>query len=209
MDVWAFEKQAERRGYDLIAGVDEAGRGPLAGPVVAAAVMLPPDFKGLDITDSKQLSPARRRKALEVIYQHAISVGIGLIDALEIDRCNILQASLRAMAMAVSNLAPPPHCLLIDGTFTIPSPLPQQAIPKGDRLSISVSAASIVAKETRDALMLRYHQEYPQYGFDRHKGYPTRRHREVLARDGGSPIHRYSFKGVPHAGGTANLWPNQ
>ncbi len=200
LDDWAYEKAAARDGRCLIAGVDEAGRGPLAGPVVAAAVILPPGFVGRGVTDSKKLSPARRLLALDLIYQEAVSVGVGLIDAPEIDRRNILQASLTAMAMAVSNLKPQPDYLLVDGTFTIPFHLPQQAIAKGDRLSISIAAASIVAKVTRDRLMLAYHQEYPQYGFARHKGYPTAAHREALACYGACPIHRCSFRGVANAG---------
>ena len=131
MDLWAYEHQAARRGYRRIAGVDEAGRGPLAGPVVAAAVVLPAGFSDPHVTDSKKLTPARRDRLYRTIYRQAVTVGIGIVDALEIDRINILQASLLAMAVAVSNLSPPPDHLLIDGTFPIPLDLPRTPSPKG------------------------------------------------------------------------------
>jgi len=132
----------------------------------------------------------------DVIYTQAVSVGIGIVDPIEIDRINILQASLLAMAIAVANLAPRPDYLLIDGTFPISTDLPQQPIAKGDNLSISIAAASIIAKVTRDRLMYKYHHYYPQFGFAKHKGYPTRTHRDAIRKFGCSPIHRKSFKGV-------------
>ena len=196
MDLWFYEHRAARSGGRHIAGVDEAGRGPLAGPVVAAAVILPPDFCGPRINDSKKLTPARRERLYDVIYQHALTVGIGIVDAAEIDRINILQASLQAMTMAVRNLAPRPDYLLIDGTFPIFLDLPQQPIPKGDALSISIAAASIIAKVTRDRLMDTYHIYYPCFGFSRHKGYPTQDHRQAIRAFGCSPIHRRTFRGV-------------
>jgi ribonuclease HII len=196
MDLWAYEHQAARSGYRRIAGIDEAGRGPLAGPVVAAAVVLPSDFSDPHVTDSKKLTPARRDGLYQTIYGRALTVGIGIVDAAEIDRINILQASLRAMAIAVTNLGPPPDYLLIDGTFPIPLGLPQNPIPKGDALSISIGAASIIAKVTRDRLMDVYHLHYPQFGFARHKGYPTQAHREAIRTFGCSPIHRRTFRGV-------------
>ena len=196
MDLWAYEHQAARRGYRRIAGVDEAGRGPLAGPVVAAAVVLPAGFSDPHVTDSKKLTPARRDRLYRTIYRQAVTVGIGIVDALEIDRINILQASLLAMAIAVSNLKPVPDHLLIDGTFPIPLDLSQNAVPKGDALSITIAAASIVAKVTRDRLMELYHLHYPYFGFARHKGYPTRDHREAIRTFGCSPIHRRTFRGV-------------
>ncbi len=211
MDLWAYEHQASRRGYHRIAGVDEAGRGPLAGPVVAAAVVLPPGFSDPHVTDSKKLTPARRDRLYRTIYSQAVTVGIGIVDAGEIDRINILQASLAAMAIAVANLSPPPDHLLIDGTFPIPVDLPQDAIPKGDSLSITIAAASIVAKVTRDRLMEIYHLHYPHFGFNRHKGYPTRDHREAIAAFGCSPIHRRTFRGVrehlPTPEGAAHAGP--
>lgn len=195
-DLWAFERETFRRGYSLIAGVDEAGRGPLAGPVVSAAVVLPADFSVDRIDDSKKLSPKRRAELYLQIYDNALSIGIGIIDSIAIDKFNILQASLRAMAMAVENLKPAPDCLLIDGTFRIPSSLPQQPIPKGDALSVSIAAASIIAKVTRDRMMETYDAVYPGYGFSSHKGYPTRAHKDAIRKYGCTPIHRRSFKGV-------------
>ena len=196
VDLWAFEKKAWKNGHTRIAGIDEAGRGPLAGPVVAASVILPPDASIQGVNDSKQLSPKKRNTLYQLIYAEAISVGVGIVDAAEIDRINILQSSLLSMAMATDNLRPQPDWLLIDGRFCIPHHLPQQPIPKGDTLSISIAAASIVAKVTRDRLMVQYDLDYPRYGFSRHKGYPTRAHREAIRRHGCCPIHRRSFKGV-------------
>jgi ribonuclease HII len=196
MDLWFFEKEATENGYKDIAGIDEAGRGPLAGPVVSAAVILPPTFSVAGVIDSKKLSAENRSRLYQEIYSHAISVGIGIVDPVEIDRINILQASLLAMAMASNNLCPRPECLLIDGPFRIPSRLPQTPITKGDTLSVSIAAASIVAKVTRDRLMERYHEYYPQFDFYRHKGYPTRAHREAIRKFGCCPIHRRTFRGV-------------
>ncbi len=195
-DLWVFEKEAAGKGCRDIAGIDEAGRGPLAGPVVSAAVILPATFRHSDITDSKKLSFNKRQQLYDIIYGHAVSIGIGIVDPIEIDRINILQASLLAMAMAVKNLEPRPDYLLIDGPFPIVSDLPQQPIVKGDALSISIAAASIIAKVTRDRLMQTYHQYYPQFDFPKHKGYPTLAHREAIRKFGCCPIHRKSFKGV-------------
>ena len=196
IDFWFYEKKARLEGYIEIAGIDEAGRGPLAGPVVSAAVILPPDFTNTGVNDSKQLTPKKRGLLYDEIYAQAVSVGIGIVDPPEIDRINILQAALLSMAMAVENLNPAPDCLLIDGTFPIASTIFQKPIPKGDALSISIAAASIIAKETRDRIMERYHYYYPQFGFARHKGYPTKAHREAINIHGFCPIHRKSFKGV-------------
>jgi len=195
-DLWYFEKEAAQKGCKYIAGIDEAGRGPLAGPVVSAAVILPTSFHDPEITDSKKLSPGKRERLFNIIYDRAVAVGIGIVDAVEIDRINILQASLLSMAIAVENLNPQPDHLLIDGTFPIPSELSQQPIPKGDALSISIAAASIVAKVSRDRLMQNYHHYYPQFDFPKHKGYPTRAHKEAIRKFGFSPIHRRSFRGV-------------
>jgi len=179
-----------------IAGVDEAGRGPLAGPVVSAAVVLPFSFPVSGVTDSKNLTPKKRRVLYQQIYEHADAIGIGIVDSGEIDRTNILKASLLSMVMAVNNLSPPPEHVLIDGLFGLPFSLSQEAITKGDALSISIAAASIIAKVTRDSLMERYHEDYPDFGFAVHKGYPTPFHKEAIRLYGCSPIHRKSFKGV-------------
>lgn len=195
-DLWLFEKKAFQKGFSKIAGIDEAGRGPLAGPVVSAAVIIPISLQNFGIYDSKKLTPKKRDYLYEKIYDLAVSVGIGIVDPFEIDRINILQAALLSMAMAVENLAPQPDCLLIDGTFSISSALPQESIPKGDALSVSIAAASIVAKVTRDRLMKRYHQDYPQFEFSKHKGYPTKAHKQAIRQFGCCPIHRRSFKGV-------------
>ena len=195
-DLWLFEKKAFQKGFSKIAGIDEAGRGPLAGPVVSAAVIIPNSLQISGISDSKKLTPKKRDYLYEKIYDLAVSVGIGIVDPFEIDRINILQAALLSMAMAAENLAPQPDCLLIDGTFLISSTLPQEAIPKGDALSVSIAAASIVAKVTRDRLMERYHQDYPLFGFSKHKGYPTKAHKEAIRKFGCCLIHRKSFRGV-------------
>jgi ribonuclease HII len=195
-DLGAFEKRLRTEGYFAIAGVDEAGRGPLAGPVVSAAVVLPGEFVIGEINDSKQLTPRKRERAFQRIYEGANAIGIGIVDAHEIDRINILQASRLSMAIAVANLAPRPDFLLIDGKFDIPFDLPQQPLIKGDSRSISIAAASIVAKVSRDRMMQRYHIDYPQFGFDRHKGYPTKAHKAAIAANGPCLIHRRTFKSV-------------
>jgi len=195
-DLWAFEKEVFEKGFAKIAGIDEAGRGPLAGPVVSAAVVLPAAFPVAGINDSKKLTPKKRDYLFEEISEHAVSVGLGIVGPSDIDRINILEASLFSMTLAVENLSPKPDYLLIDGTFPIASDLPQEPIPKGDTLSISIAAASIVAKVTRDRMMEKYHQQYPQFGFAQHKGYPTKAHKAAIKKYGCCPIHRKSFKGV-------------
>ena len=195
-DLWIYENQARENGYSRIAGLDEAGRGPLAGPVVAAAVVLLSSFSVAGVNDSKKLSEKKRDQLFDEIHSHAEAVGVGIADEKEIDSLNILRASLLAMGRAVANLSVTPEFLLIDGTFQIDSSFPQKAIPKGDSKSISIAAASIIAKVTRDRLMLQYHESFPQYDFDRHKGYPTRAHRDAIKAFGCCPIHRKSFKGV-------------
>jgi ribonuclease HII len=191
-----FEDQARKQGFQSIAGVDEAGRGPLAGPVVAAAVVIP-RIRGLKgVADSKTLTADQREKALSLIQKRALGIGIGIVEAEEIDRLNILQASLKAMALAVKNLPLPPDFLLIDGLHSLNLPLQQQAIPKGDGRCLSIAAASIVAKVARDRLMEAYHQIYPQYNFAKHKGYGTREHLRAIQKHGCCPIHRQSFKTI-------------
>ncbi len=198
--MWQFEHRAKTKGYTIIAGVDEAGRGPLAGPVVSAAVVLPDNISlqgplaGID--DSKKLSEKKRLALFPLIKKHAIAVSTGMADPLEIDTINILQASLLSMKRAVNALAVKPDFLLIDGKFTIDSVIDQSAIVKGDSKSISIAAASIVAKVTRDAIMCDLHAAYPMYDFIRHKGYPTKAHKQSIIEHGPCPIHRMTFKGV-------------
>ena len=195
-DLKCFENEAHARGYRRVAGVDEAGRGPLAGPVVASAVILGDRIRLDGINDSKQLTAPRRLAAYQRICREALAVGIGVIDAGTIDRINILQSALLAMEVAVARLDPQADFLLIDGNHSTALNLPQRTIIKGDARSVSIAAASIVAKVTRDRLMEGYHIQYPAYGFDRHKGYPTRAHREAVRHHGCCPIHRLTFKGV-------------
>jgi len=189
-----FEETARKRGFQFIAGLDEAGRGPLAGPVVAAAVVFPKtrSLKGID--DSKVLSAGQREKALSLLQRRALGVGIGIVEAGEIDRINILQASLKAMELAVQSLPLRPDFLLIDGLHCLKLLVEQKAIPKGDRRCLSIAAASIVAKVTRDRLMVAYHQDYPEYNFAQHKGYGTREHLQAIQKYGCCPLHRQSFK---------------
>ncbi len=191
---WKWEQQLWERGYRRVAGVDEAGRGPLAGPVVAAAVVLPFPCHLPGLNDSKLLTANERECLYDLILETALDWSIGKETARAIDRHNILQASLRAMGKAVKGLAHPSDSLLVDGLQRIPLPLPQETLVRGDRLSVSVAAASILAKVTRDRLMSRYDHRFPGYGFASHKGYPTQAHLFALSRLGPSPIHRLSFR---------------
>jgi len=191
-----FEKMYYRRGYHRIAGVDEVGRGPLAGPVVAAAVILPKDGIELELFDSKQISPKKREELYPPILKGALGVGIGVVGQEEIDRINILQATLKAMALAIQNLPILPDFILIDGSQGITLPVPQKTIRKGDQLCNSIAAASIVAKVTRDRMMLECHQQYPLYNFARHKGYGTKEHRRAIEKFGICELHRKTFRGV-------------
>ncbi|MFH1076891.1 MAG: ribonuclease HII [Pseudomonadota bacterium] len=196
IDWWRFENAAYNSGSKLVTGIDEAGRGPLAGPVVAAAVLLPQHINLPGINDSKKLSPSKRELLYELIYNKAVTIGIGIIDAAIIDKINILQGTLLAMRIAVEYLFPAPDYILIDGISLISSNIPQQPIPKGDSLSISIAAASIVAKVTRDRLMKRYSEDFPEYGFQQHMGYGTSQHLEAIKKLGACPIHRKTFRGV-------------
>jgi ribonuclease HII len=189
----AFECHARQRGYRIIAGIDEAGRGPLAGPVVAAAVILPPDYRHPEINDSKQLTPGKRGRLYEVIKTDALAVGLGVVEASVIDHVNILQATLMAMRDAVLDLSTIPDYLLIDGRNRIDVRAPQETIIAGDRKSISIAAASIIAKVSRDQIMEIYHRQFPQYNFLKNKGYGTDEHREAIHRYGRCKIHRLSF----------------
>jgi ribonuclease HII len=195
-DLLVFEKLAKRRGFTAIAGVDEAGRGALAGPVVAAAVILSPegDYAGID--DSKKLTPEVRDTLFDRIMQQALAVGIGFADQLLVDHINVLQATLHAMAQAVRDLSTSPDFLLIDGISVPPTQIPCRTIKKGDSASVSIASASIVAKVTRDRMMRRFDDEYPGYGFAIHKGYGSRAHMSAISLLGPCAIHRTTFRGV-------------
>ena len=195
-DMLYFEKMACRQGYRAVAGIDEAGRGPLAGPVVAAAVILPEGCQIEGVNDSKKLTESKRNFLFDLIMEQAVSVGVGLSDSQTVDRINILQATLRAMESAVAELAPSPDCLLIDGISRTSLNVYQKTVKKGDSLSCSIAAASIIAKVTRDRLMEAFDKEYPGYGFAAHKGYGAKTHLEAIRRLGPTPIHRLTFRGV-------------
>jgi ribonuclease HII len=191
-----FERMYYGQGYQRIAGVDEVGRGPLAGPVVAAAVILPKDGIGEELFDSKKISSRKREELYELILLKALGVGIGTIGQEEIDLLNIFQATLKAMALAIENLPASPDFILIDGLQGLTLPIPQKPIRKGDQLSNSIAAASIMAKVTRDRMMMECHQRYPQYNFARHKGYGTKEHRIAIEKFGVCELHRKTFRGV-------------
>lgn len=193
-DLWNYEINARDQGYKFVTGLDEAGRGPLAGPVVAAAVVLPIGvfLDGLD--DSKKISPAKRDELFPKIQK--MVHGIAVVNTKVIDEINILQASRLAMKQAVEKISSDPDLLLIDGNQKIDSSIEQWVIVKGDAKSYSIAAASVLAKVTRDRIMEGYHHLYPQYEFDRHKGYGTQLHRDLIAKHGPSPIHRRTFRGV-------------
>ncbi len=191
-----YEREAHQKGYTLIAGVDEAGRGCLAGPVVAGAVILPAAWSVADINDSKQLSASKRDALFEIIQRAAVSVGVGIMAEKVVDEVNILQATYRAMEEAIAALSPAPDYVLLDAVTLAGVALPQKGMPKGDQLSISIAAASIIAKVTRDRLMVEYDRLYPEYGFAGHKGYGTKQHRQAIAAHGPCPIHRKTFRGV-------------
>lgn len=204
-DYLAFERSLWDLGYQRVAGTDEAGRGPLAGPVVAACVLLPRGCPVSAFRDSKQLSAPRRREiAVELAELPGVMMGVGVVSAEEIDRVNILRASLQAMALAVRDLNESNgyggdeglDFLLVDGRFKVPITLPQQTMVKGDCRSATVAAASIIAKVRRDAIMADYHRQYPQYNFIQHQGYGTAEHLRLLRLHGPSPIHRRSFRPV-------------
>ncbi len=195
-DMWLHEGRLADQGLSPVAGVDEVGRGCLAGPVVAAAVILPRNLEKEGITDSKALSPARRERLDGLIRQEAVAVSVAQVDAPEIDSINILQASLKAMKLAVDSLEVRPRSILVDGNQPIPHSIPQKTVIHGDSTSCSIAAASIVAKVFRDRLMTELADEFPQYNFQKHKGYATREHRQALKLHGPCPLHRRSFRGV-------------
>lgn len=201
MNRLSFECELWQSGVTLVAGVDEAGRGPVAGPVVAAAVILPQvwqdggfDERLRDLNDSKQLTEAQREAFFAILTAHPdIRFGIATVDAAVIDRINILQATHRAMNEALAQLQPPPEHVLVDGRPVKAMKLPSTAIVKGDARSYSIAAASVLAKVTRDRLMVAFHEQFPAYGFAGHKGYGTAQHLAALAEHGPCPIHRRSF----------------
>ncbi len=190
-----YEKKLYQEGFNLIAGVDEAGRGPLCGPVVAAAVILPHNYKLPGLNDSKQLSEKKREEFFAILKEEAVSYGIGIVDAKTIDEINILEASRLAMNIALDNLKIKPDYILTDA-MKLNRDVPVLPIIHGDALSLSIAAASVLAKVTRDHLMYELDQKYPQYGFKDHKGYPTKKHLENLAKYGILDNYRLSFKPV-------------
>ncbi|HEX3043680.1 MAG TPA: ribonuclease HII [Bacillota bacterium] len=190
----ALEKDCWSRGYQRVAGLDEAGRGPLAGPVVAAVFLITPEFKLEGLNDSKQLTPLQREKFYHFLTSGAWEYGVGIVDSPEIDRINIYQASRQAMLKALKKLKKPPDFLLVDALLVPETTIDQQPVIHGDALSVAIAAASVIAKYTRDRIMIEYDNQYPEYGFAKHKGYPTREHYEALAKFGPSPIHRVSFR---------------
>ena len=192
MDV--FERDCQRNGYRQIAGIDEAGRGALAGPVIAAAVILPINCSINGLQDSKQLTPKQRDRLSDEIYSVAVSVAIGSVDNHLVDELNVLEATLLAMRQAIEKLTPHPDYLLVDGINFPAIEIQGEAIKKGDSRSYSIAAASIIAKTTRDRRMIALDHTYPNYGFSQHKGYPTSQHRSAIAQFGASDIHRHTFK---------------
>ena len=192
---YSFERRIWKIGK-LPAGVDEAGRGPLAGPVVAAAVILPKECEINGLNDSKKLSTQKREFLFDQIIRLAVSIGVGIVEPGEIDRLNILRAALLAMEGAVMKLNPKPDFLLIDGNIKTSLLIPQETVIGGDSTCNSIAAASIIAKVTRDLIMYDYHNIHPEYNFKKHKGYPTKEHFEALKKFGPCPIHRRTFKGV-------------
>lgn len=195
-DPWSYEKVFRSRGYRFIAGIDEAGRGTLCGPVVAAAVILSPDTDLPGVDDSKKLTARTRDVLFDLIKAKARATGVGIATHAEIDTLNILEATRLAMGRAVSALELTPDMLLTDAVALPAVGIPYQAIIHGDALSITISAASIIAKVSRDRIMQSLHQQYPQYAFNRNKGYATQDHRQALAKFGPCPIHRTTFRGV-------------
>jgi len=195
VDLRSIEKRLWSEGYELIAGVDEAGRGPLVGPVVAGAVILPKDYDLEGLNDSKQLSEKKRNQYYEMIKKEAIAIGIGIVDAKTIDEINIYEASRLAMKLALENLEVSPDYILTDA-MPIELDTPLEAIIHGDALSISIAAGSVIAKVTRDRLMEEFDKLHPEYEFKNHKGYPTKRHLELLSKYGPLENYRFTYKPV-------------
>jgi len=197
-DTFFYERQLMDQGFALVAGVDEAGRGPLAGPVVAGCVVLPPEGDHSCFKDSKKLTPAQRKKLFAILQDSRAHIGVGIVTAREIEEINILQASLLAMRRAIEDCLPQevPDFLLVDGTFSVPISISQQPLIKGESKSASIAAASIIAKVTRDHLMAEAHEQFPEYNFIKNQGYPTKEHRKAIAEFGPCVLHRRTFKGV-------------
>lgn len=208
-DLWRFEQEARKAGYQRIAGVDEAGRGPLAGPVVAAAVILPPDFDTTGIRDSKALSPAQREKAHQRILDEALAVGVGIIDSETIDRINILKATHEAMRAALRDMGAAFDFVLVDGLPIKNFGYPHRGIVKGDNKSVSIAAASIVAKVTRDCMMVELAKKFPGYGFEKHKGYYTEEHVRAIRELGACDVHRRTFAPVSESEEVKNDCPQR
>ena len=206
-EMMRFERQVQDQGFARVAGVDEAGRGPLAGPIVAGAVVLAGTLAGLD--DSKRLTPARREKLYEALMDGDHGIGVAVVDSVDVDCLGIQSANYVAMAQAVARLSPPPDFVLVDGFVIRGCRLPQKAIVKGDRKSMSIAAASIIAKVTRDRIMERLDAAYPGYGFTAHKGYGTAEHLDALRRLGPCPVHRRSFAPVAGRPETALLFQEE
>jgi ribonuclease HII len=188
------EQACWNRGFTRVAGLDEAGRGPLAGPVVAGVFVITPDFRLEGLNDSKQLTPKQRETAYRYLTSGIWEYGVGIVEAAEIDRINIYQASRLAMLQALQTLKQPPDYLLVDALTVPATSIPQNGLTHGDALSVGIAAASVIAKYTRDQLMIEYDRHYPGYGFARHKGYPTAQHYEALAQLGPCELHRKSFR---------------
>ena len=195
MDNYKYEKELNKKGITLIAGVDEVGRGPLIGPVVAAAVILPKDFKLDGLTDSKKLSEKKREEYYEIIKKEAIAIGVGIISEKRIDEINIYEATKEAMKKAINNLNPKPEHILIDA-MPLDLDIPTTSIIKGDLLSLTISAASVIAKVTRDHMLYDIDKEYPMYDLKNNKGYGTKKHLEAIKQYGITKYHRLSFKPV-------------
>ncbi len=196
MNLLSFEQKYWSRGIELIAGIDEAGRGPLAGPVVAAAVILPKDVKLPQVTDSKKISEKKREVLFDEIYNAALSIGVGIVHENEIDEINILQATFKAMRKAIGSLSKKPDLLLVDGLRADIPHFEQENIIKGDSKSLSIAAASIIAKVTRDRMMRNYALIFPKFKFSGHKGYASKGHMEEIEQNLATPIHRKSFKPI-------------
>lgn len=193
ISLWEIEHEYFDRGMEIICGVDEAGRGPLAGPVCAAAVILPPDLEIPGLNDSKKLTDKKRRELFPIICQQAVAYGIAMVDEKTIDEINILQATYKAMGEAIDKLKVKPELALVDGNRAADFGVPVVTVVGGDSRSASIAAASVLAKVTRDDYMDKMAEEYPQYGFEVHKGYGTKRHYDALREHGASPIHRETF----------------
>ena len=195
-DTYSLERSLRQKGYQLIAGLDEVGRGPLAGPVVAASVILQENCDNSSFVDSKTINAKNRSRLYKELKQSGAQISVGIVSEADIDRLNILQASLLAMKKAILSMPGQPDFLLVDGNQPVPISIPQQTLIKGESKSASIAAASIVAKVVRDEMMDQYHLQYPEYNFQKNRGYPTLEHRNAIKTYGPCAIHRQSFKCV-------------